>query len=192
MGQSLGSIFVWYDNPMQLIYVTGVEGSGKSTICKYIANNGYKAVDVDKIGLSRRYFKRTWKPTDNLPTSSNMSHGWFNDREWKIRPSDVQKLKDSSEVGNVFICGITENFDDIRQIADKVICLTLPRDIVIERILSRENNDFGKNETELEYILRKHQNYENTNKESGSIMIDASSPLSNVDKDILKHTLSES
>ena len=36
---------------------------------------------------------------------------------------------------------------------------------------------FGKNEAELEYILNKHQAYEETNKKADSIMIDASKPF---------------
>jgi broad-specificity NMP kinase len=59
---------------MPIVYVTGVEGSGKSTICDALVQSGYEAMDFDQEGLSTRYIKGSWKQTDNLPAPGEDSY----------------------------------------------------------------------------------------------------------------------
>jgi len=172
---------------MPLIYITGVEGSGKSTVSKYLNSKGYNALDIDDEGLAKRYYKNTWELTDNLPSTSEPTYDWYNEREWKMKPSDVLMIKQRSGTNLLFLCGITDNFKDIKDLVDKTICLSLPESIVIQRIQTRTNDDFGKIEAQLKYILKKHSSYEDDNERSGSIMIDASMPLSQVVDSILHY-----
>ena len=171
---------------MSLIYITGVEGAGKSVVCKALKSQGYDALGIDEAGLARRYYKHTWKLTNSLPAPLESSYEWYNEREWKIKSSDVLRIKQHSGTNPIFLCGITDNFKEIKDLVDKTFCLTLPENVVIQRIQARKNDTFGKNEAQLEYILKKHRLYEDDNQRAGSIMVDASMPLARV-VDVILH-----
>jgi len=164
---------------MSLIYITGVEGAGKSTVCDELLDAGYSAIDLDTAELAQRYFKGSWQRPANLPPATSNTLAWYADREWKVKPLDVQHLR-AQAVGEaiLFVCGITDNFDQI-------ICLTLDQPTVRERLAGRTDNNFGKTPGEREYILEKHQAYEAKNKEAGSIMLDAAQPVIQVVNRIL-------
>lgn len=170
---------------MPTIYITGVEGAGKTRVCKYLRVQGYNALDIDDY-LARRYYKNTWKLSEDQASPLEMDFDWYNEREWKIKPSDLRLIKERAGGNLIFLCGIAENFKEINDIVDKTFCLTLPEDVVIQRAQTRDDN-FGKNEAQLKYILNKRQSYEEDNKRSGSIMIDAMMPLSKVVETILQN-----
>lgn len=170
---------------MSLIYITGVEGSGKSTVANELTKLGYKAIDIDSSNLSKRYEKNSWDETKSLPEPHESHLSWYQDREWKIRPVDILKIKQESTDRKVYLCGITENYAEIKQYFSKVFCLVLHKDGVLERISSRVNNDFGKDPAQLEYILAKHEQYETLLSNSGALMIDATNPLPQVVEEII-------
>lgn len=175
---------------MSLIYITGVEGSGKSTVAYELRRLGYEAIDVDSSKLSRRYIKGSWEASKNLPEPHESHVSWYQEREWKIKPADILRIKMEPGDKTVFLCGITENFVEIMPYFTKVICLVLHKAGVIERINSRVNNDFGKDPAQLEYILAKHRQYESLLAENGALMIDATKPLSEVVSEIVGKALS--
>lgn len=165
---------------MPFIYITGVEGSGKTTICKALSAKGYTAIDIDEEGLSSRYDKDTWNRASALPPANQSSSTWYLEREWKIKPGELLKIKQPAQSEIVFVCGITDNFNEIKDIFDKIICLTLDEAAIRKRLATRTTNNFGKNAAELEYIFSKHEAYEEDNKDFGSIMVDASRSLAEV------------
>jgi len=173
---------------MPIIYITGVEGSGKSTISKALNKYGYSAIDIDEQGLSKRYLKGSWKLTKRLPNSGEISDTWYKEREWKVKPVDLGLIKKQAGAKPSFVCGITDNFNEICNIFDKVICLFLSQDDILLRLKTRTNNTFGKNAPEQHYILNKYLDYEAINRNFGSIMIDASQPLDMVLEAILSAT----
>ena len=176
---------------MPIIYITGVEGSGKSTVCDVLASRGFMALDIDKEGLSARFVKMTGERLTGQPSDKERTAEWYNDREWRLPVEDVVRLKYQAGQNTIFLAGITENFDEIKDLFTKVICLTLDEDTTIYRVAHRLKNDFGKTPVELARILDNREVYEQKNRDSGSIMVDASRQLPEVVDNILSNVSKE-
>lgn len=172
---------------MPIIYITGVEGSGKSTVCSALASRGFAALDIDKEGLSARFVKITGERLIGQPSAKQRTAEWYNDREWRLPVEDVVRLKRQTGQNTIFLAGITENFDEIKDLFTKIICLTLDEVTTIYRVAHRSDNEFGKTPVELARILDNRALYEQKNRDSGSIMVDASQQLPQVVDDILSN-----
>ena len=176
---------------MAIIYITGVEGSGKSTICKELMARGYAALDIDETGLSARYVKKTGERIKTLPPKDQLTAEWYDERERMLPASDIKRLGNQANRTLLFLCGVTENFDEIKDLFTKIICLTLDETTTIYRVTNRLHHGYGKTAVELSRILSNRAIYEQKNKDYGSTMIDASQSVSRVAEIIISNVSRE-
>lgn len=158
-----------------LVWVTGVSGSGKSSVCGILKGDGRIAVDADNEGFSQWVHRLTGEravdPPDPTPA------GWLDHFGWKIRPEAVRSLAASlsSEVG--FLCGGFENDVDVWALFDCVICLAVDETTLRDRLASRTTNHFGKHPEELQAALRWRLVVEDQYRNRGAVIIDATQSL---------------
>ncbi len=153
---------------MKNILLTGMSGTGKSTVIHTLAAQGYKAIDADYEGFSK------WVPvTDDAdiagqPVEANRDWVWDEDRMEALLSAEGPDL--------LFIGGCSPNMGKFMHYFDHVILLSAPTAVISERLLARTNNPYGKTADELtrvlelvetvEPLLRKAADYEiNTNTE---------------------------
>ncbi len=169
---------------MSLIFITGVSGSGKSTICEELNKRGYKAFDGDSGGLTVWQNKETgreipWSEIDNTPE-------WYALHSWNISRNKIQELARQYPDQTIFIGANTANEDEIRDLFSKIIYLDVSEEMLKKRIHERTNNNYGKKPHELartlNYRPRKKEKYEKI----GAIMVDADQPLDDVVDIVLK------
>jgi broad-specificity NMP kinase len=152
--------------------ITGVSGTGKSTVCKRLQELGYEAADIENIeGLFGMYHKGTRKEFENY---SNANPENIKNAEWIC---DVQKLKtilkkQKREIA--FYSGIASNIDEITPLFDKVFVLQLSSRDLNERLKVREGTeDIGNIQEGRDVILGWKDWWEEKMKNNDAVFIDA-------------------
>jgi len=135
------------------ILITGIAGTGKTTVLSELQKHGYVVIDLDATGICRWRNKETQEITEYGPTGRDYEwltrHGWYCDID-KLK----QLLSTIREDKDVFVAAITEDIEDLATEFDKVFMLVADDSVVKERLNSRTNNHFAKNEDEQKFILK--------------------------------------
>jgi hypothetical protein len=92
---------------MLLVWVTGVSGAGKSSVCEVLRAQGHMAVDADWEGLSRWVDRTSGEPVMDPPHP--VPAGWLDHHGWEILPDAVESLAGGLEPGVCYLCGGFEN-----------------------------------------------------------------------------------
>lgn len=163
------------DEHVGLVWVAGVSGAGKSSVCAALKGKGYIAVDADWDGFSRWVNRVSDVPASDTPY--RIPPGWLSEFGWQVRPEAVRSLSESleSEVG--FLCGGFENVEEVRNCFDQIICLVIHEATLRYRLANRTTNDFGKNPDELQAALGRLRWQEDEFRRLGATIIDATQPL---------------
>jgi adenylate kinase family enzyme len=171
---------------MSLIFVTGISGSGKSTVWQELKARGYEAYDVDEDALAKWHNNETGYVH---PKSSVKAHqrtpAFLASHSWKVPRQEVEELAKHAVDKNIFLCGVVANEKELWDLFGKVIALTVDEDTLRHRIQSRTNNDFGKSEHEFEQIIGWQADTEDSYRKFGHITIDATRPLGQVVDDVI-------
>lgn len=135
------------------ILITGIAGTGKTTVLSELQKHGYVVIDLDATGICRWRDKETQEITEYGPTGRDFEwltrHGWYCDID-KLK----QLLSTIREDKDVFVAAITENIEELATEFEKVFMLIADDSVVKERLNSRTNNHFAKKEDEQEFILK--------------------------------------
>jgi shikimate kinase len=116
---------------MAKILLTGMSGTGTSTVLKRLARRGWDVVDTDYGG---------WK----VP-------GPDGDLIWDEARMD-QLLSNAPDNHHMAVDGCVSNQGGFYDRFDAVVHLTAPLDVMLERVVRRTTNDYGKTEVEREEI----------------------------------------
>lgn len=95
--------------------------------------------------------------------------------------SKVEELAKQAQDKTIFLCGVTGNENDMKELFTKMIDLVIDEDTLKRRLATRTSNKFGKAPHELELVLGWHKSIN-----PRELSIDATQPLNKVVGDILK------
>lgn len=112
---------------MRRVLVTGMSGTGKSTVVAALVARGIPAVDTDD--------------------------GWCVPQPDGTLRWDNARLGGLLDDGPVVVAGCEENMVELLPRFDAVVLLSVPTPILLERIEQRTSNDFGKDPAERARIL---------------------------------------
>jgi uridine kinase len=166
---------------MPLIYITGVSGTGKSTILNELRSRGYTAFGVDEDGYGKWTHRKTGLAVQ--PGRDFDVHDWYRDHHYSLDVSKVIELQQRTkrQDGLVFLCGSAPDENKTWQLFDVSIGLVIDSDTLKQRIVERTTNEFGKDPTELEHILLWHKAHGRSYYANlGVPCVDASQPLPDV------------
>ncbi|GAB2596227.1 AAA family ATPase [Kribbella endophytica] len=145
---------------MARILVTGMSGTGKSTVLQVLAAKGHATVDTD---------------SDEWCEWVIDAQG---DRDWIWRAEAIDKLLDQHE--DLFVAGCRSNQGEFYSRFDKVVLLSAPAEVMLERIDRRSDNPYGKSAEERALVLEHLQVVEPLLRASADLEIDTSAPLQDV------------
>jgi len=142
---------------VRAVLVTGMSGTGKSTVLAELARRGHRVVDTD-------------------------AGGWIDDAgpEPLWREDRMVGLLDEHAHGSLFVAGTVANQGRFYPRFDAVVLLSAPVDVILERLATRETNEFGKSDTEREKIVDDLSWVEPLLRSGATATIDTRRPLEDV------------
>jgi shikimate kinase len=167
---------------MKRILLTGMSGTGKSTVIKALAARGYRAIDLDTDEWSE------WVPvpgdTDPFDPPTGPDSVWHG-KDWVWREDRVRQLLATEDADVLFISGTAPNQGKFRACLDHIILLSAPPEVLVERLSTRTTNPYGKHPEELARVLQHVQTVEPLLRRAATHEIDTSAPLEDVLEKIL-------
>ena len=168
------------------ILITGIAGSGKSTIAKELIKLGRQAVDLDNSGLCSWVNKKTDEVTEYVEGAGK---DWIENHRWQvIVPKLVNLLATYSDGTDIFITGKVARIQlaEMARIFDKIILLKPHSTIVDDRLANRVSNrsNFAKTKEERKVIIDNRYDFENECLRVGSIELDNHGTIEEIIKKI--------
>lgn len=170
---------------MPLIFITGMSGTGKSSVRKELQRRSYEAYDTDDDGITTWIHTASNTSAERPDDESSRTNEWYERHEWRMSRQKVEAFAAHAKDKLIFLCGSPSNADDMLDLYDKVICLVIDKDTLKTRLANRTDNDFGKAPDELKNILGWHTPFEDRYRDYDAIMIDATRPLDDVVNEII-------
>lgn len=169
----------------KIYYVTGVSGTGKSTVTKELNKRGIMAIDQD----SKEYGLCSWKHNETMRDAKfeyGIGKKFLEANDWYC---DIEKLKkilsDNEKIS--FVCGVSANQGQYLNLFDKIFLLQCSSNVLVKRIDGREDHQFGKHPSEKEHILNWYKDFEENLISKGAITINNDNSINFVVDEILKN-----
>ena len=141
---------------MRKILVTGMSGTGKSTVLAKLRQRGFDVVDTDE---------------ESLTVWSDEERGFV----W--REDEVGDLLDRSGMRTLYVAGCVSNQGRFYPRFDAVVLLSAPADVLLRRIATRRTNGFGKTPSERAAILADLSDVEPLLRATCTHELDATQPV---------------
>jgi shikimate kinase len=144
---------------MRRILVTGMSGTGKSSVLEKLRLLGFQTVDTDE---------RDW-------TEWSEADGGYVWREERIA-----ELLADDEGPSLYVSGTVSNQDRFYDRFDAVVLMCAPADVLLSRIENRTTNPYGKTAAQRDLVLRHLAEIEPLLRRTCTHEIDATQPLAEV------------
>lgn len=117
---------------MKRVLITGMSGTGKSSVIRELAARGYRAHDLDTPEWSQWVAAAA---SDTLTPAEG--------KDWVWREDRVRELLSTPEDGTLFVGGCAENMPRLFPLIDTVILLSAPVETIMERLAERSPGSYG-------------------------------------------------
>ncbi len=164
--------------------ITGVAGTGKSTVAKELRKRGYAAYDTEE-GFSYYADKKTG---ERVTRPHEPTQEWYSEHHRVFDEKILMNLFKKHAHEPLFISSITANQSKFYPEFKKIFLLTAPDNVIVKRLGTRTNNYFGRHELDLQRVIGRHQEFDDELKAVGAITIDASLPIDRMVEQILNQT----
>jgi len=153
------------------ILLTGMSGTGKTTVIRELQRRGYKAIDTD--------WNSEWEEPPPAPSDGP---GWL----W--REDHIRKLLDTEDADVLFVSACVENQSRFYPRFDQIVLLTASVQLTRRRLARRTANPYGQLPAEVDEVLRFKATVEPLLRRSATAEIDTDQPLRRVVDTILRLT----
>lgn len=137
---------------MTTILITGISGTGKSTLSKALADKGFKSIDLDSTEWS------VW--TEDITSSPDLGTPVKENQDWIWNEEKVSHLLQSNKNDTLFISGCAENMGQFMPFIDCTVLLSASEKVIDHRLKTRTTNSYGKTEEERQRVVEQKQTIE--------------------------------
>ena len=113
-----------------------MSGTGKSSALAELGRRGYRVVETDGPEWLR------WVPAADDP-----------DGEWIWREDRITRLLSTEDEPTLYVSGCVSNQGRFADRFGAIVLLSAPAEVIIDRVVTRTTNDYGKGPGERERIL---------------------------------------
>lgn len=124
-----------YGQSVAVVLVTGMSGTGKSTVLVELERRGHEVVDTDYGG---------WIEEAALPDGSGS--------EWLWREDRIEALLARHSESDLFVSGVVSNQSKFYSHFDAIVLLSAPLDVILERVTARDTNPYGRTQAQRQLI----------------------------------------
>ncbi len=169
---------------MEKTFITGVSGTGKSTIIEGLQRRGLAAFDIDEVEGACEW--RSNIANEKTDYFSGIGKNWLQENSWICDFNLVeQKINSFVSADKVYVAGITTNQLEHLAMFDQIYLLKLESDTLLKRLNARKTNDFASDGEEQKYILEIKAGFEEDMIAQGAIAIDATGVIDEIIDQIL-------
>ena len=174
---------------MPLYYITGIAGSGKSTVLSELRDRGFEAYDVDERGpVTAKWHNDTTgfiHPKSSVKKEDRTPE-FLAAHSWRVPRQEVIELAQHAATKTIFLGGSIANETEL-DLFSAVFALVIDDNTLKHRLTTRTNNDWGQNPHELELTLAQNHTLFETYRQFKYIVINADHPIYTIVAEILDH-----
>ena len=169
---------------MKHILITGIPGSGKSTLSRILRDKGFNAIDLEEVPqLFIMVDQETRQPIDNY---DNTDLQQVAAADWICDKDALKKLIQSQNQPVNFYCGSSSNIEDLLPLFNEIILLQISEAVMRERLSKRPDTDFGGKPEVQDWVMTWKDWWNNEMIEEGAKVVDADQPLELITSTIIK------
>lgn len=163
------------------MYITGISGTGKSTLVKEFRKLGKVVIEIDD--YSRWHHKESGHQVHGI---LEFNKEFLNTHEWLTNIDELKETFDKTRDKDIFVFGLVGKLKENLNLFDKIILLTCSTETAFKRIDQRNDNDFGKNNDTKEWIKSWKDDFEKEWTDLGAIPVSVEDSIEVVTQNILK------
>lgn len=161
---------------MTSVLITGMSGTGKSSVIAALRERGFRAIDADTGGYSHLVAVPEDEPTGLEPGT-----------DWVWDEERIEALLASADDDVLFVGGCAPNQGRFRDRFDRVILLSAPAETMAKRLRTRTTNPYGQDEADVARSLEMKALVEPMLRATTDLEIDTRAPLEDVVDAVLRH-----
>jgi dephospho-CoA kinase len=152
---------------MARVLVTGMSGTGKSTVLAELADRDIPTVDTDY---------GDWSQEVPDPTGRGLMQVW--------RAERINLLLETHASTPLVVSGTVSNQGQFYDRFEAVVLLTAPVDVILHRVRHRTTNHFGQNPADIERILLDFEHVQPLLRAGCTVEIDATQDVHQIADEI--------
>ncbi len=166
---------------MKKILITGVAGTGKSTIAHELQARGIDVIDVDHVPNLCSWIQNETGEKINI---ANPDNDFIDKHDYKCDTNILKELMNQS--GDlVVVFGCVGDNNELLPLFDKIFLLQCSPANMVERLKTRNTNDFGKDPEVQERMLRWRKVFDDLMCKAGATPINTDVSLKTIVEELL-------
>jgi len=158
---------------MKKVFITGMSGTGKSTLANLLKERGYNTIDVDHVQGMCGWRNKITGEKAFVPEPDNK---FISEHDYKCDMTILESIM-QKHTGHVFVFGSVGDNSEFIPLFDSLILLQCNPDTLIYRPQNRDNNIFGKVEEVQTSILEWKKRFDALMIEAGAVIVNTEREL---------------